>query len=98
MNIPSTAEPTVQRDPVLRGDIAETRTHSRGYKTIYDVSITNTTNLSTLGNAAKTPGSATAATKTKKNTKYLDPCKAIDAHFHPPSSSRPDSSTSPSLT
>ena len=82
-NIPSTVEPTLQHNPILRGDIAETRTHSRGYKTIYDVSITDTTNLSTIGNAAKTAGAAAAATKKYKITKYLGACKAINAHFYP---------------
>ena len=51
-NIPSTVEPMVRR-PDLRGDIAETRTNGHGYKTIYDVSITDTTTPDT---AAKTAG------------------------------------------
>jgi len=82
-NIPTTLEPTVKHNPNLRGDIAETRTHNRGYKTIYDVSITDTAKLETVNNAAKTAGVAAAATKKIKNLKYLEACKAINSHFYP---------------
>ena len=81
-NIPSTVEPMVRR-PDLRGDIAETRTNGHGYKTIYDVSITETTRSDTLSRAAKTAGAAAAETKKYKNNKYLGACKAINAHFYP---------------
>ena len=83
-NIPTTVEPTVQSTPTtLRGDIAETHTHKRGFKTIYDVSITDTTRQDTLNNAAKKAGEAAAESKKYKNNKYLAPCKAINSHFHP---------------
>ena len=81
-NIPTTVEPMVRR-PDLRGDIAETRTNGHGYKTIYDVSITETTRSDTLSRAAKTAGAAAAESKKHKNNKYLGACKAINAHFYP---------------
>jgi hypothetical protein len=83
VNIPTVVEPTVQRLPTLRGDLAEHHTNSRGYKTVYDVSITDTTKDDTLARAAKEAGAAAAHTKQIKNNKYLQPCRAINAHFYP---------------
>ena len=83
VNIPTTPEPTVQSDPVLRGDIAENHTHNRGYKTVYDVSITDTTKGDTLHIAAQQAGAAAAHTKQIKNNNYLNACRAINAHFYP---------------
>ena len=82
-HIPTTLEPTVQRTPALRGDIAEHHTNKRGYKTVYDVGVTETVKTDTLHNAAKKAGAAAAETKQVKNNKYLQACKAINAHFYP---------------
>jgi hypothetical protein len=82
-NIPSTPEPIVQKNPQLRGDIAEQHTHNRGFKTVYDVSITDTTKRETLQAAAAKAGAAAAAQKQRKINKYTTACRNIDARFFP---------------